>query len=539
MTATSTNGHTLAIDDALEAAADYARRGLVPLPLRDGKNPDFKEWGKFEFSEQAFRQKFYNASGVGVGVLMGPRSGIIDIEHDSPAQRDKAAEILGGVPPVGPQYATKNGEHWWFRWDDRLTACGKSVVSFSCSDGTELKVKIGTGPNPSTQSAVPPSRDKFWKTGLSLDDCDPPPLPEATIATLIRQANPRPEHAENFAENTGDIDEHLLATMRRIKAKPGEQDSSKRLFALACRCVEQDASDATAVATIRAYDSEQPLAADWSDADILRRLRDAERKVERGSAGKVTFRNTTDIGNAERFAEQHGADVRFSHVWNKWLAWDGRRWATDTSGEIPRRAKRTARSIWAEALRAPKKEMRERLGQWASASEKRDRLNAMIALAQSEQPIPVAVEQLDADPYLFNCINGTIDLRTGELQKHRREDFLTKLCPLKYPTQPGIDPDLWLDFLDRIFASNAKLIRFVQQLAGMAMLGEVQEHVLPIFYGNGANGKSVWLETICGVFGDDYAMNAPPGLLIASKGERHPNRTSRLARQAICSCRRE
>ncbi len=112
-------------------------------------------------------------------------------------------------------------------------------------------------------------------------------------------------------------------------------------------------------------------------------------------------------------------------------------------------------------------------------------------MATSEQPIPIAVEALDADPYLFNVLNGTIDLRTGELREHRREDYLTKLCPLEYPTSEGIDPDLWLGFLDRIFASNAPLIRFVQQLIGMSLVGEVVEHVLPIFYGVGANGKSV------------------------------------------------
>jgi putative DNA primase/helicase len=152
----------------------------------------------------------------------------------------------------------------------------------------------------------------------------------------------------------------------------------------------------------------------------------------------------------------------------------------------------------------------------------------MIALAESEQPIPIAVETLDAEPWLLNCENGTLDLRTGELREQRREDYLTKLCPVEYPTEPGSDPELWLAFLDRIFDENERLIGFLQRLVGMALVGEVLEHILAIFYGVGANGKSVLLETLCGMLGRDYAMNAPPNLLMVAKSDRHPTELADL-----------
>ena len=69
---------------------------------------------------------------------------------------------------------------------------------------------------------------------------------------------------------------------------------------------------------------------------------------------------------------------------------------------------------------ATDKREREDLSKWAYMSERRDRLNAMISLAQSEQPIPIKVESLDTGPYLFNCDNGTLDLRTGELRPSTR-----------------------------------------------------------------------------------------------------------------------
>jgi putative DNA primase/helicase len=193
-----------------------------------------------------------------------------------------------------------------------------------------------------------------------------------------------------------------------------------------------------------------------------------------------------------------------------------------------RRAKRTAKSIWQEAAKAPNKETRKRLGEWASTSEKRERLNAMIALARSEQPIPVAVESLDADPWLLNCLNGTLDLRTGILREHRRDDYLSKLCPVEYPTESGDDPELWLAFLNRIFADRKPLIQFVQRLMGSSLVGEVHEHKLPIFYGSGANGKSVLIEAWCGMLGADYAMKAPSNFLVSTKSDRHPTELADL-----------
>jgi putative DNA primase/helicase len=193
-----------------------------------------------------------------------------------------------------------------------------------------------------------------------------------------------------------------------------------------------------------------------------------------------------------------------------------------------RLAKETARSIYVEASECGDDKERKAIANWASTSEQKERLTAMVTLAQSEPGIPISVETLDAQPWLFNCLNGTIDLRTGELREHRREDYLTKLCPIEYPTEPGDEPELWLEFLGRVFDHNSPLIAFVQRLVGMALVGEVLENILAIFHGNGANGKSVFVETICGVLGPDYAMFAQPTLLLVDRYGRHPTERADL-----------
>lgn len=243
----------------------------------------------------------------------------------------------------------------------------------------------------------------------------------------------------------------------------------------------------------------------------------------------------TDLGNAERFARQHGDDVRYCYAWGSWLVWDGTRWATDEMGEVERRAKRTVRSIYTEASEADNSGEAREIAKWAEESEKRNSINAMIALARSEQPIPVSVSSLDSEAWLLNCENGTINLNDGTLRKQRQSDFITKRCPVEYPTDEIGEPAVWLNFLDRIFASNSELIEFVQRLMGMSLVGEVREHILPIFWGAGANGKSTLVETWCGMLGKDYSMKAPSGFLMQKNRNDHPTELADLHGKRLVS----
>jgi putative DNA primase/helicase len=72
------------------------------------------------------------------------------------------------------------------------------------------------------------------------------------------------------------------------------------------------------------------------------------------------------------------------------------------------------------------------------------------------------------------------------------------------------------------FANNAELIGYFQRLCGYALAGVVRDHILPIAYGVGSNGKSTILGALLDVFGPDYAMKAMPDLIMAKRGETHP-----------------
>ena len=232
---------------------------------------------------------------------------------------------------------------------------------------------------------------------------------------------------------------------------------------------------------------------------------------------------TTDAGNAERFAAQHGEDVRFNPDWNQWLVWDGSRWAKDRTLDVLQRAKETAESIYSEAAAAADQDSRARLAKWAVTSEKRSSIESMISLARSE--VAVTADQLDADPWLFNCANGALDLTTGELLPQTKELMVTKVSPVAY--DPDATAPRWEAFL-RVVLPDPELREFVQRAVGYSLTGDTREQVLFITYGSGQNGKSTFLEAVRNVVGE-YAQNAPTEMLLNKKtGGGIPNDVARL-----------
>jgi putative DNA primase/helicase len=232
----------------------------------------------------------------------------------------------------------------------------------------------------------------------------------------------------------------------------------------------------------------------------------------------------TDTGNAERLADRHGANLRYCHPWGKWLVYDGTRWRVDDRGAVVRLAKDTARSIFGEAREATSDVAAKQLGKWASSSLSESKLRAMISLSQSEPGIPVLPDELDASPDLLNVLNGTIDLRSGKLREHRREDLITRIVPVEY--DPDANAPAWESFLQRVLPGE-ELRAFVQRAVGYSATGDTSEQCMFINHGGGANGKSTFQEALSAALGD-YAMRTPTEMLLARRADGVPNDVARL-----------
>jgi len=131
----------------------------------------------------------------------------------------------------------------------------------------------------------------------------------------------------------------------------------------------------------------------------------------------------TDLGNAQRLVDRHGLNLRYVVEWGKWLVWRDGRWNIDDNFEIERLAKETVAAMWDEAKKLSDDEARTSLRKHAFKSEAASRISAMIALARSEEGVPINASQLDSDDYLLGVQNGVIDLRTLSFREGRREDY--------------------------------------------------------------------------------------------------------------------
>jgi D5-like protein len=208
-----------------------------------------------------------------------------------------------------------------------------------------------------------------------------------------------------------------------------------------------------------------PSPGPWSTADTMRHRGDPHRTLRSGSTTTPReghLRGTPDLtatnANAVAFVRDHGQDLRFCHAWGKWLVWTGSHWQIDTSGAVMRAAKATVKRLATQAETLEDEAHVKALLQHVKASLSMTRLKAMVESARSEPGIPVQPAELDQDPWLLNCANGTLDLQTGQLRPHAREDLLTQ-C-LTVPYDPEARCPIWDAFLTRIMMRSPDLRTF-------------------------------------------------------------------------------
>lgn len=537
----------------LAAALTYAARGWPVFPLHGihdgactcskpkcgsrGKHPRTQH-GKDEATTDAatIRAWWQRWPDANVGGLMGEASGVIALDVDPPKGEDSLAAILNGSGlPATPISRTGRGRHVLFAHP------GRSIGNRAgLRPGLDVRGDGG-------YIVLPPSSHEGGNTyAWELSPWDVPLAPMAGwLLELFEKpkrvpkangapARPAVRHAwaetamRNECEAVARAREGTRnATLNRAAFSLGQLipggylDRSRvevGLFGAAGACgLVTEAGEAAVRATLRsgieAGEKEPRGPKDHGNPGARR-----SPIVAGGTAApeQLEKNNPTDLGNAERLAAQHGGELRYCAPWRGWLAWDGRRWAKDRNGEAWRRAKLTVRDMLREAANIEDDAKRGELVKHQRSSESQRRIAGMLELAKSDLRIAAVPESFDGEStrYLLNVLNGTLDVRTGELRPHRPEDGITKLAPVDY--DPGARSDLWELFLERVLP-NADARAFVQRYVGSALTDDAGDQALVLCYGPGANGKSTLLETVQAMLGE-YGHKAAFDTLLEASG---------------------
>lgn len=227
----------------------------------------------------------------------------------------------------------------------------------------------------------------------------------------------------------------------------------------------------------------------------------------------------TDLGNASRFIERHGRTVRYSRK-SGWWVYDSKRWVQSKELALAK-AIETVRSISEEAASEQDEDTSKKLLRWSKTSQSASHIQAILPLSIANASIQIDTQNFNPDPLQFNCLNGTIDLRTGKLGSHQPEDMITNLANFEFNSDTECPK--WEAFIDQIMQSNKVMAQSLQLIAGYAFTGLTSERCIYLLHGTGMNGKSVFLDTISEILGDYAAVVPASSLTMKLSGNTIPN----------------
>ena len=209
---------------------------------------------------------------------------------------------------------------------------------------------------------------------------------------------------------------------------------------------------------------------------------------------------------AALFVDREGIDWCHVAAWRAWFMWTGLCWQRDETGLVREQVRQACRAAGHECGKP--NEVRR------ICSDKT--ISAVVRIAASDPSVAIRTSALDAHPMLLNTPAGVIDLETGEVREHDRDLLLTQTTS----ASPGNGCPRWTRFLAEITGEDQELQAYLQRLAGYLRTGATSEQVFAFFHGGGANGKSVFIQTLASVLGD-YAATATLDTFMASSNTKH------------------
>jgi len=506
----------LSTENTLSQALAYARdRGWRIFPVNSAeKEPLIKKWPEKATTDlELIAYWFRKFPDAGIGIATGPKSQLCVIDLDGEHALARLTKE-GRLPPtLTATTGREGGKHLYFSTPTPLTGHldflgtpgNPSKIDIRCRGNFVIAPpsvhqngKVYTWENPDQPIASLPDwlelQIEFW--------VKPKPKPKPPPPTQ-RSTQLPPKYAEDVQESQllilrhaldGTKHKHLLAVSMRIAGlvKAGWSDEATQTTAMLEALLEnpcppkslEGARKTIASAFLKATPERPP------DPSLTER-----------ALGLRFVQETKDI----KYLQDAKHWFRFNGVvWDEW---------PEPCHEVADMVDRMIDQGPPEPETEPGKYERS-LRRFHSYRA----MNAVVNVVQRAAPAIIKRKQMNADPFLFNCQNGTVDLRTGQLHPHKAEHLLTLVSPFDY--EPKAKHAAWTQALATYTGGDKDLAKYLQRLVGSCLVREVAEEKFWLFRGDGANGKTAFLEAVTGVMGP-YAKPATPSSIISRANEQH------------------
>lgn len=500
----------------LNEALRYANLGWAVFPVSATKKPltenGFKDATTSSSKIKSFWRKFPEAN---IGIATGAVSGLIVLDVDPSSQNDAESIITQLIERKGifaQDICARSGGggfHFYFQHPGKRHVPSTSKL-FSIK-GLDLRADGG-------YIIAPPSNHISGAKYVWLDEKSPfeNTLPECPVWILDIKRHKRQILLNNLTEPIID----------------GNRNTTLASVAGLCRSLGLDKESILEILLRQNTQRCQPPLSEEEVSRIANHMSDYPPFNTRAAGAPTVAHEVllnyprTDAGFAEMLSTLYLGQVRYEHTSGSWYLWRDSYWERDLKQAVYQACIFASRQLLEAAGTIDDEDARISAVRYALKTQNKPKIDAALSLVRSFSSIATVHNEWDTRPDILACLNGTLNLETGDIRESSADDLISHYIPHKY--DPHATCPTWENFLQEIFDGNQEVVDFVKRAVGYSMTGRTDEQCIFVMIGRGSNGKSTFLEVLHSLFGN-CAMSAPFSTFERTRGSSQSNDLAALA----------
>lgn len=501
----------------LEGALFCAASGLYVFPLKAGqKTPAFNGWQSQPTKDPDTIKKWWTENpNYNIGIATGATYGLLVIDYDvaNGKQGLKVRNDWRAAHPMTQTWAVKTGRGGLHEYYKISAPMGNKTGLYDCVDIRADGGLVVAPPSVVNGNTYTWEKAPFIYSLATFDD---------NVSMFIQSAPQNVQNAQKRAAYKapaqfieGTRTSSLVALIGSLRARGLDPDT--------IRIAVENENELKGNPPLSSEELEREvfpaLYRDTWETDTAPYTHDLPinttllEKVRALDPANNKRYGMNDAGSARLFIDVCGNTVQYVEDRKKWVSYDGKRWNTNGENIGKEKLKALADALYIYALSITDEQKKTEYMKYAGKWQQLRTRETILKDATSVKPARSA--DFDKDPYLLNCLNGTLNLKTGEFHDHTPADMLSRIASVAY--DPAAVSPRWYTFMDEVTAGDKELQQYIQKALGYSLTGDTRHECFFILHGaTSRNGKSTLTETFSHMMGD-YAANARPETLAKKK----------------------